>query len=352
MNSFHLRRSVLAMAVLAAISLTSVDAQTVTTPPRTITSQQETTGNDSTFQGDVVPNAQTSTFQMSITTPAAPTPPTPTCAPSSSSKTLTQTLTPTVYQTAACPAGYLTTSYSTTFTQAAIQTDNQVATQTTTTTCPAGIYGSPSTSTTTGGWTTTSSSTGAWSPTAASACTARTAYQLPINGGNYNVQAVDSDAGSTWGGVGQFIVTLASNGTYSVVSYIAGSSGSPGVGTLTLASGTWLPTGRAASDFTLSAVLSPTSASAGSNAYAGAATTTTSCNQDPRTLTSTVSTSNSGSSGVVICGVAGGAVLMRNDPGGTTTTSSIYGNVTITIRDNRYGPSAATTFSFGVVHRP
>lgn len=62
---------------LACVAAFPVCAQTVTTPARSITSQQETPGVDSTFQGDVQPNVQDSAdsgqpehlFQQGLNTP-------------------------------------------------------------------------------------------------------------------------------------------------------------------------------------------------------------------------------------------------------------------------------------------
>ncbi len=154
---FH--KSILALACVAAFPVCS---QTVTTPPRAISSQQETPGVDSTFQGNVQPNAVNSTLTLAI--PAAPTPaPAPAPAPPPVTCTASSSSVP-VTQTASCPVGYLTTSGTSTFTQ--------TATQTTTTSCPSGPYGAPSTST----------STGAWSPTPAAACTVLIPNILPING--------------------------------------------------------------------------------------------------------------------------------------------------------------------------
>lgn len=364
MNNFHLRRSVLAMAVLAATSLTSVDAQTVTTPPRTITSQQETTGNDSTFQGDVVPNAQTSTFQMSVTAPAPPPPPAPTCAASSSSKTLSQTITPTVSQAAVCPAGYLTTSYASTFTQYATETENQVATQTTTTTCPAGIYGAPSTSTSTGGWTTTSSSLGAWSPTAASACTARTAYQLPINGQAFLDNGTATYVGGFDHAYGEVLVTV-SNGSYSITYPEGAGTFNPKTYQAPVpVTGTWLPPGRVASDFTVTLSISSTQVTEqpirvtypSIGAYQPTLVTFTNSPPNPThkgfsgigVSTPTVSANGAGTVGVDV----GGGELYRNTTGPDPTTGGATGvyttaTVTITITDNRNGESSSTSFEIG-----
>ncbi len=75
-----MKTTFLALAVLVALPAA---AQTVVvTPPRSITSQQETPGVDSTFQGDVQPNAQTSAIVLN-TGAAAPAPtPSPAPAPS------------------------------------------------------------------------------------------------------------------------------------------------------------------------------------------------------------------------------------------------------------------------------
>jgi hypothetical protein len=70
---------------LACLAAFQASAQTVTTPPRAISAQQETPGVDSTFSGNVVPNAQTSTITINTSAGApAPTPappPTPPPAP-------------------------------------------------------------------------------------------------------------------------------------------------------------------------------------------------------------------------------------------------------------------------------
>ncbi len=71
---------------LAILTATPASAQVITAPPRSITSQQETPGVDSTFQGDVVPNTQSSSITINTDgtggagVPTAP-PPTPTPAP-------------------------------------------------------------------------------------------------------------------------------------------------------------------------------------------------------------------------------------------------------------------------------
>jgi len=70
---------------LACLATASAAAQTVTTPPRAMSSQQETPGVDSTFQGDVVPNTQSSSITIN-TGGGAPAPapgpaPAPTPAP-------------------------------------------------------------------------------------------------------------------------------------------------------------------------------------------------------------------------------------------------------------------------------
>lgn len=68
---------------LACLAAFQASAQTVTTPPRAISAQQETPGVDSTFSGDVVPNTQTSSITISTgATAPAPTPsPAPPPAP-------------------------------------------------------------------------------------------------------------------------------------------------------------------------------------------------------------------------------------------------------------------------------
>ena len=73
-----MKTTFLALADLAACP---VGAQTITTPPRQISSQQETPGVDSTFHGNVVPNTQTSSITIN-TGAGAPAPaPAPTPAP-------------------------------------------------------------------------------------------------------------------------------------------------------------------------------------------------------------------------------------------------------------------------------
>jgi hypothetical protein len=113
----------------------------ITTPPRTMSSlpEPETPGQDSTFSGSVAPNAANAQVVINVP-PNGP----PTCTASSSNNT----------QTASCPAGTLTSSGSATFTQ----------TDTRSTTCPGGAYGSPSTSTTP--WAPVSNATTCPQPTA------------------------------------------------------------------------------------------------------------------------------------------------------------------------------------------
>lgn len=152
MNIRTLHLGMLALAALSAIPQASVQAQTITTPPRTISSQQETQGSDSTLTLVVVNpnNTGTSYFTVPIPNPSTAgysygTPPTLTCYANS--------VTTKVTQTATCPSGHVTTAGMSSFVQ--------TATQTVTTTCPNGNYGgSPSTTT----------STSAWSPTATAAC--------------------------------------------------------------------------------------------------------------------------------------------------------------------------------------
>lgn len=75
-----MKKKLLALAGFG-LGLSAAHAQTVTTPPRSITAQQETPGVDSTFQGNVMPNPQTSTIVLN-TGAAAPAPaPTPAPAP-------------------------------------------------------------------------------------------------------------------------------------------------------------------------------------------------------------------------------------------------------------------------------
>lgn len=355
------------LLTLASLATLTVHAQTVVTPPRSITAQQETTGNDSTFQGDVVvPNTQTSTFQMSITAPAAPTPPTPTCAASSSSKTLTQTITPTVSQTASCPAGYLTTSYTSTFTQYATQIDNQDATQTTTTTCPSGIYGSPNTSTTTSTWTNTSSSTGAWSPTAASACTvyALQNYIPGLNGQGFYDNGTAAYVGGFDHAYGEVLVTV-SNGSYSITYPGGASTFNPKTYQAPVpVTGTWLPAGRVASDFTVTLSISNTQVTEqpirvvypASGSYQPTLVTFTNSPPNPTrngfsgigVSTPTVSANGAGTVGVDV----GGGELYRTTTGPNPTTGGATGvyttaTVTITITDNRGGESSSTSFQIG-----
>lgn len=332
MNSC-IHKTLLALACCAAFP---VSAQTVTTPPRTISSQQETQGVDSTFQGNVQPNTQGSGFTVPIPTAPKPPPPPPpppppvTCTATASSRTITQP--------ASCPAGYLTAAGQSSFTQS--------ATQTTSTTCPAGAYGSPSTSTSTSGW----------SPSPSSACTVATARQLALNGGNYRLYAAHNMAGSTYTARATLYATVAANGTYAITYSLIGSqysqiNGQPAVSynrSGTLASGTWLPPGRSASDFTVTITSQPSSASAGPYAYAGSAIGSTACLQDPNNRTAAVSTSASGSTGALMCMESGGHSFIRFDPVGDGMAGSIIGNVIITIRDNRYGTTASSSFAADV----
>jgi hypothetical protein len=74
-----MKTTFLRLAVLVALPAA---AQTVVTPPRSITSQQETPGVDSTFEGNVQPNAQTSSITINTGAAApAPAPPPPAPAP-------------------------------------------------------------------------------------------------------------------------------------------------------------------------------------------------------------------------------------------------------------------------------
>lgn len=107
------------VALLCSFAPMAARAQIVTTPPRTISVQQTTSGGDATYQGTVVPNPQTSTYQTTLigSAPAVQFTTTPpiTCL------AMTDT---TRYQTLTCSGGGTTTQYWQT-------------------TCPNGVYGSP-----------------------------------------------------------------------------------------------------------------------------------------------------------------------------------------------------------------
>lgn len=321
-----LRKTLLAVACVAALHAATAAAQTVTTPPRTLSSQQETQGVDSTFTGNVQPNAQTSTFQTTVTgspPPPPPPPPTVTCTPGAFSKP--------VYQTASCPPGYLTTAGGSTFTQSAVDTIS--------TTCPAGSYGAPSTST----------ATGAWSPTPAAVCTITQARQIaPLSGKTFSAAGVGYYVGGFMHGGGQVNVTF-SNGSYQIVTY---GNSTPGV----VASGSWLPPGRSASDFTvaISASVYQLSNRPYSPAYpaptAFPPTLVTWVNSQPTENTATtwrgvgindpkVSVNGAGNIGVM---AGGGQFFLAKS--GSPISVYIAANITVTITDNRYGDSASTSF--------
>jgi hypothetical protein len=198
-----------------------------------------------------------------------------------------------------------------------------------------------------------------WSPSAAQACTVATVNRLPINGGSYDIYAAHFEAGSTYTARARLFATFANNGTYTISGDIVGSPYSEVDGTyfrstnglnttrITLASGRWLPSGRSASDFTISMSFTPSYARSASWAYAGSATTSSYCDSDPD-YKSTSSVSASGSQGDLLCLVSGGHVFMRTDPTGQTIDGDIRGNINITLRDNRYGVTATTVVAANV----
>lgn len=171
----NLRRTLLALSCLAAFAANAQSTQkgadsTITTPPQSISSQAQTPGADSTYQGTFqsLPTSTISTLSLPISsggggngTPPPP-PPGPTCLNGQQS-------TSTITQTASCPPGYETNLGSLTFMQS--------ATRTTTTSCPAGPYGAPS----------YSSSDGAWSPLPTAACPVPQTQHLANDGKSYGI---------------------------------------------------------------------------------------------------------------------------------------------------------------------
>lgn len=261
-----MKKTLLTLAVLVALPAA---AQTVVTPPRSITSQQETPGVDSTFQDNVQPNAQTSS--ITINTGAAAPAPTPAPPP------------------APVPAP-----------------------------APAPAPPPP------------------LSP-------------FPINGQTFSSMGVGVYVGGFIHGGGQVNVTF-SNGSYQVVAY---GGASPG----TLASGTWLPSGRVASDFTvkISATVNQLSNKPMSPVYPAASafppTLLTWTNTQPTNNTAstwrgvgisdaTVSVNGAGNVGVM---AGGGEFFSVRGPDAIGVY--IAANITVTITDNRYGESSSTTFT-------
>jgi hypothetical protein len=171
---------------------------------------------------------------------------------------------------------------------------------------------------------------------------------LSVAGQSYSSMGVGVYVGGFIHGGGQVNVTF-SNGTYRIVGY---GGASPG----TLASGTWLPSGRVASDFTvkISASVYQLQNEPASPVYPAAAafppTLVTWTNTQPTNNTastwrgvgisdSTVSVNGGGNVGVM----AGGGEFFSNRAASPTGVY-ISANITVTITDNRYSGSSATSF--------
>lgn len=178
---------------------------------------------------------------------------------------------------------------------------------------------------------------------------------MALNGGSYSLWAAHNTAGSTYTARAILYAAVGSNGTYAVTYNLIGSVYStvngaavPANASGTIASGTWLPSGRAASDFTVTLTATPSRAVGGTAAYVGTATNSTACLQDPNNKTAVSTASAAGSTGAELCMEAGGHAFERTDPTGGTMGGSIAGNITITIKDNRTGVSASSVFSGNV----
>lgn len=184
----------------------------------------------------------------------------------------------------------------------------------------------------------------------------RTVTNLPVSGSSFRLYAAHTMAGSTYTARAILYASVGANGTYAITYSLLGSNysqinGQP-AGTYnksgTLASGTWLPPGRSASDFTITMTSQPSRAGAGPFAYAGSAIGSVACLQAPNNKTTAVSTSAPGSTGATMCMESGGHSFVRFDPNGLKMAASILGDITITVRDNRYGTTASSSFAADV----
>ncbi len=182
----------------------------ITSPPRTMSSMPvaQTPGADSTmWNGNVTPSVADSSISLPLPSSGGGSSPPATCTAGTS----------TASQPANCPVGYLTMANSATFTQ----------TQTVTTACPGGSYGTPSTT------------YGTWSPASdTSTCPLPTANNNPaicmsnggmpysvtplkITDGGYaavNVASFSGTSTSRWNAVGSYTATVSFNGASTQIS--------------------------------------------------------------------------------------------------------------------------------------
>lgn len=199
------------VAQTAPAGTSTQNSSIITSPPRAMSSMPvaQTPGADSTmWNGNVTPSVADSSISLPLpSSGGGGSSPPATCTPGTS----------TASQPANCPAGYLTMANSATFTQ----------TQTVTTTCPGGSYGTPSTT------------YGTWSPASdTSTCPLPTANNNPaicmsnggmpysvtplkITAGAYSALNVASFSGtstSRWNAVGSYTATVSFNGASTQIS--------------------------------------------------------------------------------------------------------------------------------------
>lgn len=199
---------------------------------------------------------------------------------------------------------------------------------------------------------------------------AKTAYQLALNGGSYleGVQPV-LKAGSLYHAGTTITVSFNPDGTYAIAGTYDGAAGvssfSPNPGSIT---GTWLPAGRSASDFTITISETTTAYQASSNNFSdaylvGVSWAATSgatksgggacnANQAPTlcslsgSLTSTASGSGAQAVSVQLTEIAS-HFASQGGPVGPASASG-QATVTVTIRDNRSNVNATTSFTIAV----
>lgn len=201
------------VAQTAPAGTSTQNSSIITSPPRAMSSMPvaQTPGADSTmWNGNVTPSVADSSISLPLpSSGGGGSSPPATCTPGTS----------TASQPANCPAGYLTMANSATFTQ----------TQTVTTTCPGGSYGTPSTT------------YGTWSPASdTSTCPLPTANNNPaicmsnggmpysvtpikITSGSYyllNAASFNGTTTSRWDAVGSFTASISFNGATQTVSDI------------------------------------------------------------------------------------------------------------------------------------